>query len=69
MNKAYEYYYEAYGIDNSNFYASLNLARYFFRIKDYETSKKMFEYSLLIESKVTKSEIYFSLSSIELEIN
>lgn len=69
MNKAYEYYFKAYNLNKQNYWASTNIARYLHRIWEYKKAKDFFLYSTNTKNTVLKSEIYFSLSSIELELN
>lgn len=69
IETAYKYYLDAYNTYNKNYRASINIARYLTRNLNYEEAKIFFGYSLLTISKSLKSEIYFSLSSIELELN
>lgn len=69
VEKAYTYYIDAYKKDNKNYSSSVNIARYLTRKWLYKDAKKYFEYRLNTDSKPRKSEIYFSLSSIELELN
>lgn len=67
IEKAQKNYYEAYSLDSENYSSSVNIARYLLRIWDIEWAKKYFEYWLWTRSNISKSEIYFSLSSLELE--
>lgn len=69
MNKAYEYYFKAYNLNKQNYNVSINIARYLTRIWEYNKAKKFYEYSLNSMNMPLRSEIYFSLSSIELELN
>lgn len=69
IQKAYLYYKEAYDLNNNNFKSSFNIWRYLTRVGRFKEAKQFFKYSLLTPSKKLKSEIYYSLSSIELELN
>lgn len=69
LEKAYSFYYKAYELDNVNYNSAFNIARYLTRKWDYELAKQYFEYWLNNDNNVLKSEIYYSLSSIELELN
>lgn len=66
--ESYKYYVKAYNYYNKNYRSSLNIARYLTRIWNYNGAKKFYEYSLATTSNSLKSEIYFSLSSLELEL-
>ncbi len=66
---AYNYYYKAYSIDNSNYKYWVNIARYLSRKWDYDLAKQYFEYWLWVEDNALKSEIYYSLSSNEFNLN
>lgn len=68
-DKAYKYYSDAYNLVKQNYRASINIARYLTRTWKNDEAKKFFEYSLWTLSRFLKSEIYFSLSTIELELN
>lgn len=69
IEMAYNYYYKAYGIDSSNYKYSVNIARYLSRKWNYDLAKQYFEYSLWIDDNALKSEIYYSLSSNEFNLN
>jgi tetratricopeptide (TPR) repeat protein len=69
IDKAYKYYYDAYNLVKQNYRASINIARYLTRTWKIDEAKIFFEYSLWTLSRFLKSEIYFSLSSLELELN
>lgn len=66
---AYSYYYDAYNTYQYNYKSSINIARYLVRKWDLETARTFFQYSLNASSNLLRSEILFSLSSIELELN
>lgn len=66
---AYNYYYKAYWIDNTNYKYSVNIARYLSRKWDYVLAKQYFEYWLWVDGNALKSEIYYSLSSNEFNLN
>lgn len=65
-SKAYQYYNEAYSLNNKNYRASLNIARYLTRLWKFEEAKNFYLYSLRTHSKFLQSEIYYSLSTLEL---
>jgi len=67
--KAYSYYYKACEKYKRNYKAVINVWRYLVRKWDIEKSIEFFEYWLNTADNTLKSEIYFSLSSLELEIN
>jgi len=69
LNKAYEYYFKAYNLYKWNYASSINIARYLTRIWDLEKAKQFLIYSLETKNNNLKSEIYFSLSTLELELN
>ena len=69
IETAYKNYKLAYTIYKKNYIVSVNIGRYLARKWKYEDSKIYFEYWLNIESKPIKSEVYYSLSTIELELN
>lgn len=64
----YKYYHKSYDIDN-NHEASWNIWRYLARNWKYKESIKYFKKSLDTNSNSLKSEIYYSLSSIVLNVN
>lgn len=65
--KAFEKYREAYILYNKNYPSSVNIGRYLVRAWKVDDSIKYFEYWLNTKDRYLKSEIYFTLSSIELE--
>ncbi len=67
--KTFDYYREAYNLDNTNYHSSANIWRYFLQINKISESIPYFVYALNTEEVALKSEIYFTLSSIELEAN
>ncbi len=70
FDKVLAYYEEAYKLDNNNDNALSNLWRYYVRIKEFEKAKDYFDKALKLTTNMPlKSEICFSLSSIELELN
>ncbi len=69
FDNAYSYYTKAYKLDVNNYSSTFNIARYFSKIGNYKEAKKFYEYSLSTKSKSLKSELCFSLSTLELESN
>jgi len=65
IEKAYKYYLDAYKIDKTNYHCVANIARYFVKKWKYKESIKYFEYWLKTKNKLLKSEIYFSLSTLQ----
>ncbi len=69
MNKAYEYYVQAYTLNNKNYQASTNIWRFLARTGKFKESIPYFEYALNTKNLSLRSEIYYTLSSIELDLN
>lgn len=65
LQEANDLYQAAYDQDNTNYYASVNLARYFVRTWDYKKAKDFFNHSLKTKDKPLQAEIYFSLSDLK----
>ncbi|EKD29581.1 MAG: hypothetical protein ACD_78C00350G0003 [uncultured bacterium (gcode 4)] len=68
MNKAYEYYSQAYVLDDKNYHVAGNIGRHLARIGSFEESVPYFEYAIHTHDLALRSEIYYTLSSIELEL-
>lgn len=66
---AYSYYFKAYEKYKKNYKAATNIWRYLAKKWEIEKSFKFFEYWLNTADNTLKSEIYFSLSTLELERN
>lgn len=70
FDKVFAYYDEAYKLDENNASALSNLWRYYARIWKYDNASELLNKSLKLTTNLpSKSEISFSLSSIELELN
>ena len=69
IETAYKNYKEAYTIYNENYIASINIGRYLARKWNFKESIIYFKQWLNTEFKPIKSEVYYSLSTIELELN
>lgn len=70
LDKSFKYYEEAYNLDNKNANALSNLWRYYFRTDKNEEAYKYLNLALNLTTNLPlKSELCFSLSSIELELN
>lgn len=68
IDKAYEYYSQAYKLDDKNYHVAGNIGRHLARIGSFEESVPYFEYALHTRDLALRSEIYYTLSSIELEL-
>ena len=69
FDKVFDYYNNAYKLDNKNFQASANLWRFLVRTNKIKESIPYFNYALYSPDLSLRSELYFTLSSIELELN
>lgn len=70
LDKAYEYYERANRLDPTNITAITNLWRYEVRKNNLVKAKEYFEKSLSLSvNKNQRSELYYTLSSLELELN
>lgn len=70
FDKVFSYYDEAYKLDNNNENVLWNLWRYYARTWEYVKAKEFLNKTLSLTTNLPlKSEIYFWLSSIELELN
>ncbi|MDD5376592.1 MAG: hypothetical protein PHH16_00580 [Candidatus Gracilibacteria bacterium] len=67
MNKAYEYYDESYKLNSKNFQSAVNVGRFLVRTNRSQEAIPYFEYALHTSDVALRSEIYYTLSSIELE--
>lgn len=69
FDKVFDYYNDAYKLDNKNFMASGNIWRFLVRTNKIKESIPYFEYALYTNDLSFRSELYYALSSIELELN
>lgn len=69
-DKIFEYYDKAFKLDSENVHAIMNLWRYYWSQNDLNKLYEYFNLALpLISNLPQKSEVYFSLSGMELELN